>query len=85
MPRKIACRYGKNGYFGICGCLQCSPPADRVTAPAITLKGDPDALLALVSGVPFTVEDDKLTLAPFFITRSPNMPRTVFYRRERWS
>lgn len=23
MPNKIACRYGKNGYFGICGCDAC--------------------------------------------------------------
>ena len=23
MSRKIACRYGKNGYFGICACEDC--------------------------------------------------------------
>lgn len=24
--KKVKCRYGKNGYFGICGCEECSPP-----------------------------------------------------------
>jgi len=23
MPRKIPCRYGKNGYFGVCSCDEC--------------------------------------------------------------
>ncbi len=34
MPRKIACRYGKNGYFGICGCAECSP----VRPPAVKVQ-----------------------------------------------
>lgn len=24
MAKRVACRYGKNGYFGICSCPKCS-------------------------------------------------------------
>lgn len=31
--KKIACRYGKNGYFGICRCDKCDPKNKSKPSP----------------------------------------------------
>ena len=47
---KRACRYGRNGYFGICGCPDCTAPTITDQHRVDWLRRNASAIVDLIDG-----------------------------------